>query len=339
MKKGFKKGLVVIAVIVLILLAAVIGVFLYLTGKMHFQGDDGEIDQQVLESETEIRQSAAERYEQDLLQIRAITEEEANGTYTLLVIGTKPPDSDAEEEELPDIAYEEWTDAAYAGETPDASYEEELSEAAYAQETDASGDLSLVQRKRDQAQAIILMTINHSMQEVYFTTFHTDLYTVLPGQGGYRLGTIYRAGGGPLLMKTLEENYGIWIDNYATISLEDVASEMDMEEFADLNVSEDGVEVIEQLVFGMGTMDAGQIAGYITKLLTYVSHDITQTRMIRIIMQVPQIVAYTSEKAKLPYEGLYTEEEGYLVPEILPTAERLREIYRKMEGAQTENAT
>ena len=183
------------------------------------------------------------------------------------------------------------------------------------------------------------MTINHSMQEVYFTTFHTDLYTVLPGQGGYRLGTIYRAGGGPLLMKTLEENYGIWIDNYATISLEDVASEMDMEEFADLNVSEDGVEVIEQLVFGMGTMDAGQIAGYITKLLTYVSHDITQTRMIRIIMQVPQIVAYTSEKAKLPYEGLYTEEEGYLVPEILPTAERLREIYRKMEGAQTENAT
>ena len=321
MKTGLKKGLIIAIAIVLILVLGIAGVFLYMTGKMHFHGDDGEIDQVILESETEIRESAAERYERDLLHLENVTDEEADDTYTLLVIGTKHPAAGSDEEELPVFTFAEETD------------EEGISEMA----SEADGGITPVVRKaRDQAQAIILMTINHSMEEVYFNTFHTDLYAVLPDIGGYRLGTIYRAGGGPLLIRTLEENYGIRIDNYATISLEDVAEEMGMDEFADLNVSEEGVDVIERLVYGMGEMDSGQVVGYITKLLSYVHHDITQAQMLRMVMQIPKIVAYTSEKSKLPYDGLYTEEEGYLVPDIIPTASKLGQIYRKAENPETD---
>ena len=314
MKKPMKKIVLTVVIILAMLLIAAAGLFLYLTGKMHFGGDTGEVDRQVLETETEIRESAAERYERELQQVKILQEEDVQGTYTLLVIGTK---------------------SAGPGETADET-EREISTLLSGRETENISEATS-SVKRAQAQAIILMTINHNMEECYFTTFHTDLYAVIPEEGGHRLGSAYQAGGGEMLKQTLERNYGIRIDNYATISLGDVAREMGMEDFENLNVSEDGVEVIEDLVYGLGEMDAGQVAGYITRLLSYVSHDISQTRMLRIIMQIPKIVAYTSQKAILPYEGMSVREDGYLVPDILETSIRLQSvIYQGCSQAESE---
>ena len=98
-----------------------------------------------------------------------------------------------------------------------------------------------------------------------------------------------------------------------------------MPEFSTIDISESGLDVVEELVYQMGVLSPGEVAGYISKILPYVTHNIDQGTMLRLIMQVPKIVGYYSEKEKLPYDGLFREIDGYLVPDIGETSARLQE--------------
>ena len=79
------------------------------------------------------------------------------------------------------------------------------------------------EEKRGNAYAVIVMTINHNRGESLFYSFDTDLYVEIPETGGGKLGNAYAVGGGPLMIRTMEANYGLHIDNYASISFADVA--------------------------------------------------------------------------------------------------------------------
>ena len=177
---------------------------------------------------------------------------------------------------------------------------------------------------REDANAVIIMSVNHREGKVYFCSINTQTYADIPDVGGYSLGSAYAVGGGPLLMETVAHNYGIQIDNYASVSLKDVAEIIQMPEFSTIDISSSGLDVVEELVYQMGNLSAGEVAGYISKLLPYVTHNIEQGTMLRLIMQVPKIVGYYSEKEKLPYEDLYREIDGYLVPDIGETSARMQ---------------
>ena len=201
------------------------------------------------------------------------------------------------------------------------------------------GETMEEQEERSDAEAIILMTINHNAKTVFFETLHTGMYAQIPGVGGYRLGNAYAVGGGPLLSRTIEENYGIRIDNYAAISLKEVARIIEMPEFEQLDISRDGLEVVEELLYGLGARSPSQIMGYISTVLPYVTHNIENDQMVRIVMTVPAVIGYYSEKAILPYEGLYTRLDGYLVPDIGETARRLQDTMYGPVPAQEETET
>lgn len=178
---------------------------------------------------------------------------------------------------------------------------------------------------REDADAVIIMSVNHTAGKVYFCSINTQTYADIPEVGGYSLGSAYAVGGGPLLLETMEHNYGIHIDNYASVSLKDVAEIIQMPEFGTIDISNSGLEVVEELVHQMGDLGPGEVAGYISKVLPYVTHNIDQPTMLRLIMQVPKIVGYYSEKEKLPYEDLFREIDGYLVPDIGETSSRMQE--------------
>ena len=190
---------------------------------------------------------------------------------------------------------------------------------------------------REDAQAIILMNINHARDCVCFCSMHTGLYAEIPELGGYRLGSAYAVGGGPLLAETLEKNYGIHIDNYASISFREVARVMEMPEFETMDISRDGVDVLEKLVYEkLGSLGGAEVVSYITSLLPYVTHNIESGQMMKLMMQVPRVVGYYSEKASLPLEGLYRELDGYLVPQIGETAAWLQEwMYAEQESGES----
>lgn len=61
---------------------------------------------------------------------------------------------------------------------------------------------------------MVLATINQNNKEVSFTTISKESYVYIPSIGCARLTNAYNCGGVELAVKTIEENYGVDIDNY-----------------------------------------------------------------------------------------------------------------------------
>ena len=61
---------------------------------------------------------------------------------------------------------------------------------------------------------MVLATINTQNQEVVFTTILKESYVYIPSIGCGRLTNAYNCGGVELVVRTIEENYGLKIDNY-----------------------------------------------------------------------------------------------------------------------------
>lgn len=67
---------------------------------------------------------------------------------------------------------------------------------------------------RGRADTIVLASINTKEEKIFLTSFLRDIYVTIPGVGSNRLNAAYVYGGSSLLIKTIEQNFGIKIDNY-----------------------------------------------------------------------------------------------------------------------------
>ncbi len=67
---------------------------------------------------------------------------------------------------------------------------------------------------RGRADTIVLASINTQEEKIFLTSFLRDIYVSIPGVGNNRLNAAYVYGGASLLIKTIEQNFGIKIDNY-----------------------------------------------------------------------------------------------------------------------------
>lgn len=75
--------------------------------------------------------------------------------------------------------------------------------------TDARGN------ERGRSDAMILVSINSRTKKIVLTSFLRDIYLYIPSVGNNRLNAAYAYGGASLLMKTLKQNFGITVSNYA----------------------------------------------------------------------------------------------------------------------------
>lgn len=67
------------------------------------------------------------------------------------------------------------------------------------------------------ADAIIVLTINENQNKIYMTSIMRDVYVAIPGRNSDRINASYAYGGMPLLIDTIEENFGVRIDYYARV--------------------------------------------------------------------------------------------------------------------------
>ncbi len=312
-----KKRILVCILLVLVLLTGAAAVFamLQLRKTNYIKDEEVELFTEVLETETEAPLTAEMLYHPE--NVSHISDEQAKGTWCLLVIGEGSEDNN-------------WRESAKA-------LRDEIGLAAAGEETAQTESEADDITGYGEAQGIILMVINHNRKTVYFYSFHKDLYARIGDYGGYRLGDAYMAGGGPLLRQTIEDNYGVRIDQYASIRLADVAHILKMEEFEDLDISNCGIDVIENLVFSMKDIAPSQMAGYVSKLLPFVSHNLTDMQIMKMVLQIPNIVAYGSVKGKIPYDGLYEKVGDLLVPDIEMTSAHLQKSIYGTEEGQTDS--
>lgn len=84
---------------------------------------------------------------------------------------------------------------------------------------------------------MILLTVNHDTNKIYMTSFMRDLYADIPGYGVRKLNAAHAIGGGPLLIQTLEANYGVKIDNYAKVDFSSLTTIIDIVGGVDIELS------------------------------------------------------------------------------------------------------
>lgn len=91
---------------------------------------------------------------------------------------------------------------------------------------------------------MILVTANYDTQQIYLTSFMRDLYADIPGHGVHKLNYSYAVGGADLLMKTLETNYGVRVDNYMAVDFVTMSELVDMLGGVDLYIKESEIPLI-----------------------------------------------------------------------------------------------
>ena len=64
---------------------------------------------------------------------------------------------------------------------------------------------------------MILLSINKSTKTIILTSFLRDIYCAIPGEGNNRLNAAYAYGGADLLIQTIQNNFKIRIDRYASV--------------------------------------------------------------------------------------------------------------------------
>lgn len=89
------------------------------------------------------------------------------------------------------------------------------------------------------ADAIIILTINEKQKKIYMTSIMRDVYVVIPGRGGDRINSAYAYGGAPLLIDTIETNFGVRIDYYARVDFLSFILGVDAVGGVDIEVSEE----------------------------------------------------------------------------------------------------
>ena len=195
------------------------------------------------------------------------------------------------------------------------------------------------EEQRPAAQAVITMTINHNHKQCYFCNYNVHTYVDIPGVGSGSLAQVYAIGGGPKMSETIQANYGIPIDHYAAISMSDVAEVINMPEFETLDVSTRGLDVVAELIYRLGTLKPTQVASYIARVLPFVTHNMTMADIMKMVLQIPVIVPYYSERYQIPLEGMYRRMDGYLVPDIGPMSAKMQQcIYMTEDGSVSAEA-
>ena len=88
---------------------------------------------------------------------------------------------------------------------------------------------------------MILISLNEKSRKVMMTSFMRDLYADIPAVGIRKLNSAFAVGGGPLLVRTLESNYRIDIDNYASFNFYSTARIIDLLGGVDIELSPEEV--------------------------------------------------------------------------------------------------
>ena len=138
---------------------------------------------------------------------------------------------------------------------------------------------------RGRSDSMILVSVNKKTKKVVMTSFLRDTWVEIPDIGPQRLNAAYAYGGPPLLVKTMEANFGIRIDKYATINFESFKDTIDTIGGVDIRVTDEEVPHINS---GARNSEKLKQGGKYTlngeQALAYIGTDFGRTQRQRIVM-------------------------------------------------------
>jgi LCP family protein required for cell wall assembly len=102
--------------------------------------------------------------------------------------------------------------------------------------------------------AMILVSINKKTETITVTSLLRDIYLQIPGKYNNRINVAYAVGGADLLMETIEQNFKIKIDRYASIDFYAFIDVVDAIGGVTLEVTEKEIPVINDYINEMNRL-------------------------------------------------------------------------------------
>ena len=103
--------------------------------------------------------------------------------------------------------------------------------------------------------AMILISINKETKQIVLTSFMRDIYTYIPKAGfSNRLNVPYAIGGAPFLMDTIEQVFGIHIDNYISVNFYSFVEVVDALGGVDIEVTESEINEMNKNLDGQNEL-------------------------------------------------------------------------------------
>ena len=101
------------------------------------------------------------------------------------------------------------------------------------------GSDTRVSGQAGRSDSMMLLTINRNTETLSLTSLLRDMYVYIPGYGNRRINTAFAMGGEALLKETIEQNFDITIDYYATIDFYAFINAIDAIGGIELDISRD----------------------------------------------------------------------------------------------------
>lgn len=95
---------------------------------------------------------------------------------------------------------------------------------------------------------MMILSVNKATKKMTLTSLMRDMYVYIPGVGSNRINAAYAYGGAELLINTIEQNFGITIDNYVTTNFYSFKEAADLVGGVDIEISEEERVLINAFV-------------------------------------------------------------------------------------------
>ncbi len=100
------------------------------------------------------------------------------------------------------------------------------------------GTDSYSETTRGRSDTTILVQMDTEKKTIKMVSFLRDMYVKIPGRGSNRINASYAKGGAKLLIKTLEQNFGVTVDAYVAVNFDRLVNVIDAIGGVEVEVSE-----------------------------------------------------------------------------------------------------
>ncbi|MGL5330566.1 MAG: LCP family protein [Peptostreptococcaceae bacterium] len=107
----------------------------------------------------------------------------------------------------------------------------------------------------NRSDTMIILTIDENNKNLKLTSLGRDTFVYIEGHGKEKLTHAYAYGGADLLLKTINQNFGINIDKYATVSFTSFMNVIDILDGVEVVVKENDLENLNKLIKVCYSMD------------------------------------------------------------------------------------
>ncbi|MBQ1377652.1 MAG: LCP family protein [Lachnospiraceae bacterium] len=220
--------------------------------------------------------------------------------------------------------------------------------------------------------SMIMVSVNYNTRKICLTSLMRDTAVNVPGIGIRKLNAAYANGGAPLLIQTIQENFGIRTDNYAMVSFEalkaviNAIGGIDMylthaetewlrnkrppeevgygdavvhlngraalwharnrsEYDADFGRTRRQRDVLMTMVEKVKKGGAASLTRVANTVLPYITHDLSRGKVVDLMLQLPDLLKFEFSQMRIPYDGLYTISNEFLIPDYAVTTQKYYE--------------